>query len=71
MFPAVHFLTLEGLPSADKDTIQHIAVESFLLGCKDSRAAEVVIEKDPANIFDAQKLVQASANNHKHGAQCL
>jgi hypothetical protein len=61
----VHFLTLEGHPDANQATLQQIAVESFLVGCKDKRAAETVMEKDPKNIFDAQDQMKAAINNHR------
>lgn len=61
----VHFLALKGLPGANPDTLHQIAVESFLIGCKDKRAAEVVMGKEPATIFEALHMVKASASNHK------
>ena len=61
----VHFLVLEGYPGAADATIQAVAVEAFLRGCKNKRAAEVAYEKDPPTIYKAQKFVKASVHNHQ------
>lgn len=61
----VHFLTLDGHPEANDPTVQQIAIEAFLLGCKDKRAAETVMEREPSTIYEAQTMVKTSSNNHK------
>lgn len=61
----VHFLTLDGHPDAGENAQQQIAVEAFLIGAKDKRAAEAVMDKEPRTIYEAQKLLKTSINNHK------
>ena len=61
----VHFLVIDGYPGADPDTIHQIAVEVFLKGCKDKRAAEIAMEKDPVTVYKALKYVKNATDNHK------
>ncbi len=61
----VHFLAMDGHPEAGESTQQQIAVESFLIGCKEKRAAEVVMEREPKTIYEAQIMVKTNVNNHK------
>jgi hypothetical protein len=60
----VHFLTIEGHPDANDETIQQIAVEVFLVGCKDKKAAVAVMDKEPKTIFDAQDRMKFTVNNY-------
>lgn len=61
----VHFLAMDGWPEAGDITQQQIAVEAFLIGCRDKRAAEVVMEREPRTIYEAQVMVKTNINNHK------
>lgn len=61
----VHFLAMDGHPNAGESTQQQIAVEAFLIGCKDKRAAEVVMEREPRTIYEAQVMVKTNINNHR------
>lgn len=55
----VHFLTI------NEPTVQQIATEAFLLGCKDKRAAEKVMKREPKTIYAAQTMVKTISNNHR------
>ncbi len=61
----VHFWAIDGHPDAGETTIQQMAVEAFLIGCRDKRAAAVVMEREPKTIYEAQVMVKANINNHK------
>jgi hypothetical protein len=45
--------------------LDEIAVEVFLKACKDKRAAEVVLGKEPQFIGEALKMIKASVANLK------
>ena len=61
----VHFLAMDGWPEAGEITQQQIAVENFLIGCRDKRAAEVIMEREPQTIYEAQVMVKSNINNHR------
>ena len=42
-----------------------LAVESFLLGCKDKRAAAVVVHREPKTITEAQQMMRVTVDNHQ------
>ena len=58
-------LTIEGFPKTSNKTIQGVAVDVFLRGCKDKTAAYSASEKDPKNIYQALKYVKSSVYNQK------
>ncbi|MCG8034644.1 MAG: hypothetical protein JAZ03_21075 [Candidatus Thiodiazotropha taylori] len=54
---------MDGFSTADNNTIQHLATESFLRGCRDKEAAALVINEGPHTIQEAcQKLKTVVAN---------
>ena len=61
----VHWLAMDGHPNAHLNTVQEVAVEAFLRGCKDKYAAEMAMEKEPLTIFDAVEYVKNSSSNHQ------
>jgi hypothetical protein len=61
----VYFLTLDAHPEARQCTIDEIAVEVFLRGCKDKHAAEITMEKEPHNVQEALKFLKSSMANHR------
>jgi hypothetical protein len=61
----VHWLAMDGHPNARPSTVQEVAVEAFLRGCKDKYAAEMAMEKEPVTIFDAVEYVKNSSSNHQ------
>ena len=61
----VHFLVMDGYPGALESTIEQIAVEHFLKGCIDHRAASVAMNKNPTHIHKAVKYTKDAINNRK------
>ena len=61
----VHFLVMNGYPGALESTIEQIAVEHFLKGCIDPRAASVAMDKNPTHIHNAVKYTKDAINNRK------
>ena len=61
----VQFLCMDGHPEAREETIDQIAVEAFLRGCRDKDAAKSAMEKNPRSIYKALKYVKASQNNQQ------
>lgn len=61
----VHFLAMEGLPKANDSTVDQMAVEAFLRGCKDKEAAHLAMEMNPKSIYKALKYVKSAVNNRK------
>ena len=60
----VYFLTLDAHPTAKTETHNQIAVDIFLRGCRSKRAAEVVIDKNPATVQEAiAQMIQTDANH--------
>lgn len=47
----MHFLAMEGLSEANDSTVDQMAVETFLRGCKDKEAAHLAMEKNPKIIY--------------------
>ena len=60
----------EGYPGVPDDTLQTIAVESFLRGCKDRNAAYAAAERKPETLFDAMQEVRDSAANLRAFGRC-
>ena len=58
----VHFLVMDGYPGALESTIEQIAVEHFLKGCIDHRAASVAMNKNPTHIHKAVKYTKDAIN---------
>ena len=56
---------MDGHPGAKEDTINQMAVESFLRGCKDKEAARCAMDKNPKTVYKALKYVKAAINNQK------
>lgn len=61
----MHFLAMEGLPEANDSTVDQMAVETFLSGCKDKKSSHLAMEKNPKSIYKALKYVKAAVNNRK------
>jgi hypothetical protein len=61
----VHFLVIDGYPTAERKTIQQISVEAFLRGCREKDAARAAMEKEPRTIHQALKYVKSSAANQR------
>lgn len=61
----MHFLAMEGLSEANDSTVDQMAVETFLRGCKDKEAAHLAMENNPNIIYKALKYVKAAVNNRK------
>ena len=47
----VHFLAINAFPGAESSTIHQMATETFLRGCKERKAAELAMQKDPVTIY--------------------
>ena len=56
---------MDGYPGALESTIEQIAVEHFLKGCIDHRAASVAMNKNPTHIHKAVKYTKDAINNRK------
>ena len=56
---------MDGYPGALESTIEQIAVEHFLKGCIDHRAASVAMNKNPTHIHKAVKYTKDAINNQK------
>ena len=61
----VHLKVIRGHPQANHDTIEQMAVEAFLKGCKNKEAAASAMDKNPRTIYEAQKKVKTAINNRK------
>ena len=61
----MRLLVMEGYPGALESTIEQIAVEHFLKGCIDHRAASVAMNKNPTHIHKAVKYTKDAINNRK------
>jgi len=61
----VHFLAMDGLPGALEETIDQIAVETFLRACRDKEAANIVMDKNPKSVYKALQYVKEAVNNRK------
>ena len=61
----VHFMAMEGHPGAKDKTINQIAVESFLRGCKDRESAHSAMDKNHSSVYDALEFVKTAINNKK------
>lgn len=58
-------LTVDSFPEATDVTIQSMAVEFFLKGCKDKNASIISMDKDPSSIYQALQQVKAAMHNQK------
>ena len=61
----VHFQVIDGFPGAKEKTINQLAVEHFLRGCLDKRAAATAMGRDPRTIHKAVQYVKDAMNNYK------
>ena len=61
----MHFLALDGYPAAERKTVQQMATEAFLRGCREKEAARAAMEKNPKDIYKALKFVKASVANQR------
>ena len=61
----VYTLVSDGYPKASDKTIQTLATEVFLSGCKDKTAALLASEKNPKTISKALAYVKSSSTNTK------
>jgi hypothetical protein len=61
----VHLKVIRGHPQANQDTVEQMAVESFLKGCKNKEAAASAMDKNPKSVYAAVKKVKAAINNRK------
>ena len=59
----VHFRVMDGFPGAKERTIEQLAVEHFLKGCKDRKAASIAMDKNPTKIHRAVKYTKDAINN--------
>ena len=59
----VHFRVMDGFPGAKERTIEQLAVEHFLKGCKDRKAASIAMDKNPTKIHRAVKYTKGAINN--------
>ena len=59
----VHFKVMDGFPGAKERTIEQLAVEHFLKGCKDRKAASIAMDKNPTKIHRAVKYTKDAINN--------
>ena len=59
----VHFKVMDGFPGAKKRTIEQLAVEHFLKGCTDRKAASIAMDKNPSKIHRAVKYTKDAINN--------
>ena len=55
----------EGYPEIPDDTLQSLAVDNFLRGCRDRGAAYVAVEKKPDELQTAVQMVREAAVNLK------
>jgi hypothetical protein len=61
----VHFMVMDGFPGAREDTIHQLAIEQFLKGLTDRRAASVALDKNPRRMYKALQYVVDAITNHK------
>ena len=61
----IYFLTADAYPEARQRTVNEIAVESFLRGCRDKHAAEITLDKEPVNVEEALRLMKTASANFK------
>ena len=59
----VHFKVMDGFPGAKERTIEQLAVEHFLKGCTDRKAASIAMDKNPSKIHRAVKYTKDAINN--------
>jgi len=61
----VHFLAIDGYGKSGKHTVEQIATETFLRGCREKEAAKAAMEKGPNSIHKALKYVKESLANQR------
>ena len=59
----VHFKVMDEFPGAKERTIEQLAVEHFLKGCTDRKAASIAMDKNPSKIHRAVKYTKDAINN--------
>ena len=59
----VHFKVMDEFPGAKERTIEQLAVEHFLKGCLDRKAASIAMDKNPSKIHRAVKYTKDAINN--------
>ena len=59
----VHYLALEGYKGSSEKTILKIALEAFIGGLLDKRAAEIALSRNPKDYFKALRCVKDAQNN--------
>jgi 5'(3')-deoxyribonucleotidase len=61
----VYLLALDGYTKCEDDSLEDIATEAFLRGCKEREAAIKSMEKNPVTLSKAIKCVKTSLANQK------
>lgn len=61
----VYSLAMDGYDRCEMDTLEDIATEAFLRGCKEKDAAIKAMEKNPTSLSKAVKYVKTSLANQK------
>ena len=61
----VYALTLKGYPEAGECTVQSLAVDFFIQGCKDKTAAWNAVERSPTTLPEAVQYVKTATTNAK------
>ena len=61
----VMVMVMDGFPGAREKIQEQIAVEHFLRGCIDRRAASVAMDKNPRRIHQAVQYVKDAINNRR------
>ena len=61
----IYSLTVDAYPKARRSTVDDIAVEAFLKGCRDKPSAEVTLDKEPRSVEEALRLMNTASANRQ------